>query len=60
MVVYHEQLQAPGRPVICDGMRDCCDFRTVDGGETKFEGSSPIQALAVNADRSSLQLEQPL
>ena len=59
MVVHHEQLQAPGWPVICDGMRDCCDLRSVDRGETKFEGRSPIQAFAVNADRSSLQLEQP-
>ena len=56
MVVYHKQLQAPGWPVICDRRRHGCDFRAVDRGETKFERSSPIQALAVNTDRSSLQL----
>ena len=54
MVVYHEQLQAPGWPVIGNGTRDRRDFRALDGGETKFEGGSSIQALAVNADRSSL------
>ena len=60
MVIYHEQLQAAGWAMICGGMRDGCNFRAIDGGETKFERSSPIKAFAVNADRSSLQLEQPL